>query len=40
MADQLNTVSKRRLISQLGQLSAKDVKAIEQVIKIQLGIKL
>jgi mRNA interferase MazF len=40
MADQLTTVSKKRLLSQLGKLSSKDVKAIERVIKIQLGIKL
>ena len=40
MADQLATVSKKRLISQIGQLSSKEMKAIEQVIKIQLGIKL
>lgn len=40
MADQLTTVSKKRLTSQLGKLSLKQVKAIERVIKIQLGIKL
>ncbi|NJL89437.1 MAG: type II toxin-antitoxin system PemK/MazF family toxin [Coleofasciculaceae cyanobacterium SM2_1_6] len=40
MADQLTTVSKKRLTSQLSKLSSKDMKAIERVIKIQLGIKL
>jgi len=40
MADQLTTASKKRLISLLGKVSSKDIKAIEQVIKIQLGIKL
>jgi mRNA interferase MazF len=40
MADQLTTASKERLTSQLSTLSSKDVKAIERVIKIQLGIKL
>lgn len=40
MADQLTTVSKKRLLSQLGKLSLKDVKAIKRVIKIQIGIKL
>lgn len=40
MADQLTTASKKRLISQLGKLSLKEMKAIEQAIKIQLGIKL
>lgn len=39
MADQLTTASKKRLISQLGKVSSKDIKAIERVIKIQLGIK-
>lgn len=40
MADQLTTTSKKRLTSQLGTLSSKDMKAIERAIKIQLGIKL
>ncbi len=40
MADQLTTASKERLTNQLGTLSLEDVKAIERVIKIQLGIQL
>jgi mRNA interferase MazF len=40
MADQLTTASKKRLINQLGTLSSEDMKAIERVIKIQLGIQL
>jgi mRNA interferase MazF len=39
MADQLTTASKERLKNQLGTLSSKDVKAIERIIKIQLGMK-
>jgi mRNA interferase MazF len=40
MADQLTTASKERLTNQLGILSSEDLKAIERVIKIQLGIQL
>lgn len=40
MADQLTTASKDRLTNQLGTLFLEDVKAIERVIKIQLGIQL
>lgn len=40
MADQLTTASKERLTNQLGTLSPEDVKAIERIIKIQLGIPL
>jgi mRNA interferase MazF len=40
MADQLTTASKERLTNQLGTLSSEDMKAIERVIKIQLGIQL
>ncbi len=40
MADQLTTASKERLTNQLGVISPGDVKAIERVIKIQLGIQL
>jgi mRNA interferase MazF len=38
MADQLTTVSKRRLQNRVGRLSPGDVKAVEQVIKVQLGL--
>lgn len=40
MADQLTTASKKRLLSRIGKLLSKDVKAIERAIKIHLGIKL
>lgn len=40
MADQLTTTSKERLTNQLGVISPRDVKAIERVIRIQLGIQL
>ncbi len=40
MADQLTTAAKERLTNRLGVLSAADLKAIERVIKIQLGILL
>jgi mRNA interferase MazF len=40
MADQLTTASKERLVNFLGTISAEDVKSIERVIKIQLGIQL
>jgi mRNA interferase MazF len=40
MADQLTTASKERLTNKLGMVSAAEVKAIERVIKIQLGLPL
>jgi mRNA interferase MazF len=40
MADQLTTVSKERLGSQLGALTRSDLKAVERVLKIQLGLPL
>lgn len=40
MADQLTTAAKERLTSKLGTITAEDMKAIERVIKIQLGIQL
>lgn len=40
MADQLTTVAKERLTSQLGTLSRVDLKAVEHVVKIQLGLPL
>lgn len=39
MADQLTTVSKRRLVNSLGKLSRTDVEAVEGVIKLQLGLR-
>jgi mRNA interferase MazF len=38
MADQLTTVSKRRLQNRMGRLSQKDMQAVEQAIKVQLEL--
>ena len=38
MADQLATVSKRRLQNRIGRLSKTDMQAVEQAIKIQLDL--
>jgi mRNA interferase MazF len=38
MADQLTTVAKERLTTRLGTLTRTDIKAVEHVIKIQLGL--
>jgi mRNA interferase MazF len=38
MADQLTTVSKKRLIEQFGGLSSGDVQRVEQAITVQLGL--
>lgn len=38
MADQLTTVSKRRLQNRVGRLSAEDMCGVEQAIKVQLGL--
>ncbi len=38
MADQLATVSKLRLSSPLGEVSAKDLRKVEAAIKVQLGL--
>jgi mRNA interferase MazF len=38
MADQLTTVSKARLQNRVGRLSEADVQAVEQAIKVQLGL--
>lgn len=40
MADQLTTVSKRRLMELLGRLSGADTHRVEEAIKIQLGLRL
>jgi mRNA interferase MazF len=40
MADQLATAAKERLVSKLGTISEDDMKSIERVIKIQLGMQL
>ena len=38
MADQLTTVSKARLDNRVGRLSRTDTQAVEQAIKVQLGL--
>jgi mRNA interferase MazF len=38
MADQLTTVSKTRLQNRMGRLSETDMQAVEQAIKVQLGL--
>ena len=38
MADQLATVAKERLSKQLGVLSRDDLRQVERVLKIQLGL--
>lgn len=38
MADQLTTVSKRRFSNKLGELSAEDMRKVEQIIKLHLDL--
>ena len=38
MADQLATVSKMRLINQIGKLSREDTRQVERAVKVQLGL--
>jgi mRNA interferase MazF len=38
MADQLSTVSKKRLQNRVGRLSRTDMQAVEQAIKVQLEL--
>lgn len=38
MADQLTTVSKARLRNRVGRLSRTDMRAVEQAVKVQLGL--
>ncbi len=40
MADQITTAAKERLKGKLGVLSLADMRSVERVLKIQLGIKL
>ncbi|MBA3564115.1 MAG: type II toxin-antitoxin system PemK/MazF family toxin [Gammaproteobacteria bacterium] len=40
MVDQLTTVSKVRLVNRIARLSSADMKAVEQAIKLQLGLAL
>jgi mRNA interferase MazF len=38
MADQLSTVSKRRLRQRIGNLDRADIAAVERAIRLQLGL--
>ena len=38
MADQIATVSKRRLQSRISSLSPEDLRAVERAIQVQLGL--
>ena len=38
MADQLTTVSKQRLINQMGKLSAEDMGKVEHAVMVQLAL--
>jgi mRNA interferase MazF len=38
MADQLTTVSKQRLINRAGRVTHADMRKVERVVKIQLGL--
>jgi mRNA interferase MazF len=40
MADQLTTASKERLVNKLGAVSDEEMKSIERIVKIQLGMQL
>lgn len=39
MADQLTTVSKRRLISRVGRLANAEMRKVEQAVRVQLGLQ-
>ena len=38
MADQLTTVSKKRLLSRGGELSSQEMESIERIVKLQLDL--
>lgn len=38
MADQLTTVSKQRLVNQMGRLTHTDMRKVEHAVKVQLGL--
>ena len=38
MADQVATVSKRRVLNRMGRVSPADMREIERAIKVQLGL--
>lgn len=39
MADQLTTASKKRLINRVGTLSNEDMQAVENAMRVQLGLR-
>jgi mRNA interferase MazF len=38
MADQLTTVSKKRITNQMGTISQSDMQGVERAIRVQLGL--
>ena len=38
MADQITTASKERLLNKAGKLSRSDLRAVEEAVRIQLGL--
>ena len=38
MADQLATVAKRRLLSPLASLTAEELRRVEMIVRLQLGL--
>lgn len=40
MADQITTVSKQRLVSEVGRLSRDDMAQVERAIQVQLGLSI
>jgi mRNA interferase MazF len=38
MADQITTISKKRITNQMGTVSQSDMQAVERAIKVQLGL--
>jgi mRNA interferase MazF len=38
LADQITTASKERLISRIGAISGDDLRAVENAVRVQLGI--
>ena len=38
MGDQLTTASKRRLVNRAGRLSTSDLRAVEEAVRVQLGL--
>jgi mRNA interferase MazF len=39
MANQIHTVSKRRVLEQAGVLTASDLESVERAIEVQLGLR-